>query len=569
MEKIKTFLSSAMTGELYAERVSLKVAFRSDERVRHFYELYAIDDHASPNQIEKAYSEEVASSKVFVLVLGTELRRAVAQEFDVAKGKSLNIFCYIKNGVEQATDMKEFIGTEAYQFHCGYFYTPEELATKVVDDLTDDLTRKYLKEIVSPVLTGGGQYGTFTTSTPSSEYRFHSVNYLLEMSQKAEVTKLSREQLISLAITYEEQYGDYKTALLLLEIGLLRWPDDWLLHNNRGIILDTMGLKEGALYSYRKVLDFKPDSDTALYNVANIFMDQGRYTEAIQYYHKCLLIKPEKVDALNRLAVCHLRKGDIDNALKWSNMAILQAEDDEVVLTNHVLILSAMGLREEALLESEKLKSNTHYYHLVRAYILFDAKRYEEALKHIEAILDLGALDYELAVKKFYCLSALNNIDEARKWIEKVDKNYPVHADDYNNVGFTLMNQYGLYSEAASLFKKAVDLKPQLMLAWNGLQNCYRQLERTEDALTACDDALKINPFDTGTIRNKFWLLCSIGKFEVGLSFVVQKSQALFGGEEGSSQLVTNFKKEWEKQGLDLNVFNELLRHLLTSPSGH
>jgi tetratricopeptide (TPR) repeat protein len=565
MEKIKTFLSSAMSGELYAERAALKVAFKTDERVRHFYELYAIDDHASPAPIEKAYVNEVGHSKVFVLLLNRELRGPVIEEFTAAEEHSLDIFCYIKDQPVHTPEMKDFIASEAYRYHCGHFHTPEELATKVVDDLTDDLTRKYLRQIVNPKPSGGGQYTSSVSSAPNNEYRFHPVDLLIEASKREDVSKLDKDQLISLAMTLEQQHGDYSTALLLLEVGLLKWPDDWVLHNNRGIILDIMGIQDGALYSYQKVLRFKPESDVALYNIGNILMDQKRYGEAISYYEKCIELKPDKVDALNRLAACYRRKGEPFKALMWSSKALALSPDDEVALANHLLALSATGSHEAAFLESEKLKPHKHYYHLVRALVLIDSKKYEEALRDIDAILDFGALDYDLAIRKFYCLSALSRIDEAKDWIERIEKNYPVRAEDYNDIGYTLMSNFRLLPEAVELFRKAVSLKPELMPAWNNLQFCLGEQQLHEEVLKACDDALTINPFDTNSIKNKGRVLILLGKFDQTFLFMVQKGLELVGEGQAASELFDRVNATLRAQDIDVTFFNEQARKFLTA----
>ncbi len=62
MRKLNVFLSSEMTGELDRERDGIRIFFMTDSILKEFFELYAIEEHASPQPIEKAYINEVKNS---------------------------------------------------------------------------------------------------------------------------------------------------------------------------------------------------------------------------------------------------------------------------------------------------------------------------------------------------------------------------------------------------------------------------------------------------------------------------------------------------------------------------
>jgi len=81
MKRLNVFLRSAMTGELDQERAALRILFHSDPTLASLVELYAIEDHAGPTSIERAYVDEVTYSDVLILLLNKELRPAVEKEY--------------------------------------------------------------------------------------------------------------------------------------------------------------------------------------------------------------------------------------------------------------------------------------------------------------------------------------------------------------------------------------------------------------------------------------------------------------------------------------------------------
>ena len=253
MQKLKVFLSSSMGGELNEERTAIKVHFSADNKLNSLFELYAIDGHASPHSIQKAYTDEVIDSKILICLLGNELREAVVNEFTIAESKGIRILCYIKKNISPSPEMQRFIDERAYKVHCGSYYQSTELVKNIESDILDDVVRSYIREIDTEKNETNTNYITGIATYPQNEYRFYPIDQLIKVSKVETIARLDKDQLITFAIVLEEQYGDYKTALLLLEVALIRYPNDWMLHNNRGTILEAMGLSEASVFSYKKV----------------------------------------------------------------------------------------------------------------------------------------------------------------------------------------------------------------------------------------------------------------------------------------------------------------------------
>lgn len=82
MKRLSVFLSSAMTGELDSERDGVRILFDTDQVLKEFFELYVIEEHASPQPIERAFIKEVRQSELLILLLDKQLRDAVEKGSD-------------------------------------------------------------------------------------------------------------------------------------------------------------------------------------------------------------------------------------------------------------------------------------------------------------------------------------------------------------------------------------------------------------------------------------------------------------------------------------------------------
>ncbi|MEK0338380.1 MAG: hypothetical protein QQN41_13200, partial [Nitrosopumilus sp.] len=148
MKKINVFLSSAMTGELNKEREALQIFFNTDPTLKEFYSLYLIEKHASPRKIEKAYTEGVNDTVIYLLLLNIELRTAVQEEYLTAIAGNKKIFCYIKaESSDRDKALHEFIKSEIYKYHPAHYLDTEDLSNRIKNDIQTDLIRSYSKTL--------------------------------------------------------------------------------------------------------------------------------------------------------------------------------------------------------------------------------------------------------------------------------------------------------------------------------------------------------------------------------------------------------------------------------------
>ena len=239
-----------MTGELDKERNGIGILFRSDSVLKEFYELYAIEEHGSPREIDIAFVDEVSNCDVYLLLLNIELRDAVLKEFDTAVETNKKMFMYVKSESSgRKVKLSDFIKNTVYKYHPNHFLDTHDLCNKLNDDLQSDLIRSYHKDFTK-VIEEKEEYRLTKSTKPETGYRYFPLGEIKEYSNHESIKGLTADQLLSLSSVIVDDSGNYKLGLLLLEIGLVKNPDNWMLHNNRGLLLDSMGLASASIFSF-------------------------------------------------------------------------------------------------------------------------------------------------------------------------------------------------------------------------------------------------------------------------------------------------------------------------------
>ena len=127
------------------------------------------------------------------------------------------------------------------------------------------------------------------------------------------------------------EQGNFDKAINYLEKALEKEPEHIETLKNLGAIFLIKKNLDRALQCYLKVLLIAPELDIH-YNIAVIYMDQGRYNDAIEYFSHVLKINPNDFRALNNIGAIYLKVGDYPKAIEYYKTA-LQIEPDNTEIT--------------------------------------------------------------------------------------------------------------------------------------------------------------------------------------------------------------------------------------------
>jgi tetratricopeptide (TPR) repeat protein len=175
--------------------------------------------------------------------------------------------------------------------------------------------------------------------------------------------------------------------------------NNWLIHNNYGMVLEEKGKTKEATGHFQEAINIKPDLPVSHLNLANnlyrlgeiseaerhykmiiavstdkevtakahnrlafIYQMQRKNNEAIKHYKKALHIQPTEVKALNNLAILLAQMGDFPNAAINFKRALEFSPQDEETLNNLGLLSIKIGnLNKGIFYFKEALKYNPAY----------------------------------------------------------------------------------------------------------------------------------------------------------------------------------------------------------------
>lgn len=83
--------------------------------------------------------------------------------------------------------------------------------------------------------------------------------------------------------------------------------------------------KEKAAYHYQRAIELNPRFSEAHTNLGNLYLDQGRYAEAIPLYEKALsdILYKSPFIAANNLGWCYYKQGQVKEAIDHIRSALI------------------------------------------------------------------------------------------------------------------------------------------------------------------------------------------------------------------------------------------------------
>ncbi len=307
---------------------------------------------------------------------------------------------------------------EAY-YLLGTFYTKEWLAAKKAKDEREENAWKL----------GAQQYLTRAVNkltTALEEYRFHSVYYLIgvseEMLERIEPNKghLARaREAYSIAVRYSpafaEALADYSKLLVKIsrtlpesrraklgrEIIRLRrliakyQPEYFRKHFVEKTRTSMLNCEyERVIKLFVDLLRIEPDNLDFRAHLANVLAKEARFNDALGVLAEAQRMKPDYAPVLRAYALVFLRKKDYAEALKYIQKYLtLPQTNDKVFEVLEALTLKAMGKSNEAKLkldaiEKKALKDPGYLQMLGTISIEFFGKE-KEGIKYLERRVNL------------------------------------------------------------------------------------------------------------------------------------------------------------------------------------
>jgi len=324
-----------------------------------------------------------------------------------------------------------------------------------------------------------------------------------------------------------------------------------------GIVVGTLLIV--GIFGYWTI-SYKIKSETRaaakqLFDVARSKMSTKNYSEAQQYLDKALSKVPDFVDAYLASAECQRFMGNYDRAIKLCRQAISVADNNPMAyfqMGQTFIVVKDWKQAQDAFKSAVEFDPNFGLAHaglavcyqylgadldaldeyrqtialepniaakeqilLNIANILVTSKKYEEAIRAYQKILDIDPTYGESYIGIGYCYAAINNHSKAENAFKKAvvvapksSTAYATLAQFYVKSGRPL-DAISAYSsagdiclkdkktqEALGYYAKVTSIDPNCSLALVGAGDCYFEVENYSEAIKFYNRVLEAIPYD-------------------------------------------------------------------------
>lgn len=248
--------------------------------------------------------------------------------------------------------------------------------------------------------------------------------------------------------------------------------------------------------AYRDIRKTDPANFLAAYNLAILFVQQGRLQEGEPLLAEATRLNPEILAARIVHGSILSQLGRTDDAVAVFDAVLARDPDNRDALNDRANALLRLGHYDEAMRSLDRVialdpKAAIALYN--RASILTTLGRPEDALAALETALAAKPQFPEALFFKGNLLRTLKQPDAALNAYDAALNANPRHHDALNNMGDTL-SELGRYGEALTMFDRALVLAPGNLDLLVNRGRTLGKLGRTAEQFAAFDQALALKP---------------------------------------------------------------------------
>ncbi|WOB67031.1 tetratricopeptide repeat protein [Microcystis aeruginosa] len=314
--------------------------------------------------------------------------------------------------------------------------------------------------------------------------------------------------------------GDFLGAIASYDRALEIKPDDHQAWYKRGVALTDLARFEEAIASYDRALEIKPDYHQAWYNRGIALRNLGRFEEAIASYDRALEIKPDDHLAWLIRGGALYNLGRFEEAIASYDRALEIKPDKHEAWYGRGVALGNLGRSEQAIASYDRaleIKPDYHDAWNYRGIALYNLGRFEQAIASFDQALEIKP-DFHLAWNnRGSALYYLGRFEEAIASYDRALEIKPDFHEAWNGRGVALYN-LGRLEEAIASYDRALEIKPDLHQAWDNRGSALDDLGRFEDAIASFDQALEIQPDLHQAWNNRGVALGNLGRFEQAIA---------------------------------------------------
>jgi len=211
---------------------------------------------------------------------------------------------------------------------------------------------------------------------------------------------------------------------------LLIEPDNAVVHNDLGLVLATLGEKDGAADHYRKAIDLDPNYFWPRSNLGLLLMSRGRPEEAASQFRKASELNPTNAWPVNNVGWSLMRQGRSNEAPEYFRKAI-------------------------------EIDPGCYSAYFNLGEVLLGQGKTEEGIRLLQKVFEIDPRDAERNYDIAASLAMLGRRTEAVAFLRKSVELDPSYAEAYTDLAASLIRQ-GRAAEALAACEKAIAIDAKL-----------------------------------------------------------------------------------------------------------
>ncbi|WP_240839798.1 S41 family peptidase [Acidaminobacter sp. JC074] len=281
----------------------------------------------------------------------------------------------------------------------------------------DKAKHAYNKAILSDKSNSYAYYGLALIYRDNNQYDLAIENYDLAIKYQRDIDYYISK--LDCMITY----GEYIDGLSFSEVAIKAFPNNYELHELKGMVLEQIDKEENVVAYYEKLAEDFPDEYNISLNLGVYYFKLGEYQKALDAFKS----HDENFDNLVWKGYCYQYLEDYDQGKKVAKKVIDNYPEDFEgynlmgnILASETDYMAASRYFQKALLKAE---DDTPVVNLVAS--LKNAQRYKKAidigLKQVASYPESSDLLYEIMLSQFYRNDYKETIETAEKYFRLIE----------------------------------------------------------------------------------------------------------------------------------------------------
>lgn len=267
-----------------------------------------------------------------------------------------------------------------------------------------------------------------------------------------------------------------------------------------GLILDAQKKKKEAVIQLEKAIELDPKFDTAIYNLGCCYLKSRprNFAKARECFQQVLMFNPGYKQAYYQLGMSYGYEDRYDVALTYMDKALALSDDYLTALNWKALILFELKRYEEAIQTYSKaimLDPRNDDLYIRRASAKIELKQFDSAINDLDFALELNPQNSEAVMIRSDIYAKTGNIEAAISGIDAAIKNSngdKAMLADLWNTRAKIQLKSGKFSEAVADQKKAVEnFKSKYTLYYLALYQ--KRCNMVEDALKTLNELHRLD----------------------------------------------------------------------------